>query len=169
MRVPKKLAAILIVLILLGAAGIALHLRKPDARKELEARIARDTGAIEQKDLNTLMEGVAPNVTFKNLEGKVYDYKAIEENYRKSFDQFASLKVNSTLETLTQDGDKATIEISQTVSGRLRSKKNKTHKVVDTSRTRNVMLRTEQGWKVQSGEVLSRTVTVDGKPFALPH
>ena len=138
------------------------------ARHELEAKLARETKALERRDAETILNGILPDATVTDLRGKVRTHADIEKNLRLNMAGFSAIQAESKIDTLTLHGDSATETVTLVLNGTYRDRQNRSHTVTETNTSRVVLRRTQQGWKTASSTVLSESLSLDGKNRPLP-
>ena len=126
---------------------------------ELDALHLRASASYRAKDLHAFMDVFAPNLRFKQPDGRTIDR---EQLARDVGPQLASLEAADTSyvrESLEVDGNRATEFLTQTASLTLRRFCFFKHKWHITRRGRYVWVRQPNGWRVEEVEVLSERVS----------
>lgn len=164
-NVVRRLALAFAALLLVAHHGFA---DDGHTRKEIEAVYAKRVTAIREKNFKLLKSHETDDYSEKSTDGTIQNrqqadaeadhlFAIIEEVYEYS------LKIDRIEES--QATSAVTVEIEDSGRFRFTGPDGKAHEMVGSGRSRDVWVRTSQGWKLKYHEELDSSVKVDGKPI----
>jgi hypothetical protein len=155
---------------------LPVYSRADDAavRKELTALFSRFAAAFKKKDVKTALSFFAPEYSAKEM-GRTVTRADVEKQMNQAMANLKSIESLSwDIQKLTVKGNTATVEARETMNATVVDNlgnlgpKGQTHKIGDVERTRDVFVKTPQGWLLKQSETLSAQVTIDGKKLSTP-
>ena len=135
--------------------------------KELEAVFAKRVQAVKNKDAEAQIAQVSPDYSAEEPNGQTLNYDQIVAYMRRGAEQFVTVgDLSITIESLTLNGNEATVDARQKISRTQRLGDGNTHDVETGVLQREIWVKTKEGWKLKRVDNLrERKILVDGKPF----
>ena len=153
------------------AIGFAGPVTEAEARKGIMAAFDSAVKSFKAKDIKGFMSVYTPDYTSK-ANGKTMSAKEMEAEMKMNMSNTKSVesatlslgKVAVKGEAATAD---ATFSLKATIAdpqGRM-GKPGATHKMGVVEKAREIWVKTKGGWKNKRSDMISETMTLDGKPF----
>ena len=137
-------------------------------RKEIETLYAKRVSAIKEKDFKLLKSHETEDYSEKSKDGTLQNWQQSDAEADQLFAMIEevyeySLKIERFEESRATSA--VTVEIADSGRCRFIGPDGKAHEMVGSGRSRDVWVRTSQGWKLKYHEELDSSVKVDGKPI----
>ena len=157
-------AIMVAVMTLVLATSLSVVLADDQAvRKALDACYASMTKAFQQKDIKAYGAFLADQYELHQPNGKVLTREKFEPGLKRQMDLMTSLTWGHQITKLTVKGDEAEAEVNAKFSGKMKGDDGKEQTLVLDTALRDTWTKTTQGWLLKRGDVLTNTVSVDGK------
>jgi len=164
----NKIAVLLAAAAWLGmlthASSVAAGQSQP--RADIEALYARRDQAFTAKDNSFEKSLWTDDYTSKNKEGKISTRKEAEAESDAAVAMMKEVeKIETKVEEVMEDPNGETtvmISASGSITVTLEGQE---HKVAGESKSRDIWVKTNQGWRIKSHEVLESSRTVDGQKY----
>jgi ketosteroid isomerase-like protein len=161
---PARL--VLAFLVLLVAVGGC----KPNTdkiRAAIQAQINKNLAAQSAHDSTTFWSIYTDDYTYRSYDGQVYSRDDAARGFTESVSQMKiSPETKTTVDSIQVEADTATVVASLHFVRTQMAADSSQHNVVTDGRFREVWMKTEDGWKVNSIEELAgMTTLVDGTPI----
>ena len=156
-----------LVAAVIGCAAVALGNDQTDIR----AVYAKFSGAMKSKNPAAIMGLVMPDFKEIRINGKVIQGKEAEKALRDRFANTTRVDESTyTPDTITVTGNKAIVWSSYKIKAEIVDRdgkmgaKGKKHIMADNGRSREKLVKTAKGWKIQETHPLKQNPTIDGAP-----
>lgn len=147
-----------------GLALVASATVRADDRKDIEAMFAKLDKAISAKDVNTVKTLYVKDMTFTDSGAKMTGVQIVSL-MDQQLKAIPSIKSKHTVESCTVKGNQATVKTSDVTNISGPDPGGKQHTMVSSNISNDVLVKTSAGWVFKSITVLSKKLTMDGKPF----
>lgn len=163
----RSLAAATAVIAIGAIGAISVEARANDAavRKALVAQYAAMNRGAKSKDLNMMLKPLAPELMVTLPGGKTVNRAQTVVMLKQELAVVSSVQQSTTrIDKLSVKGNTAVAMVAEQVVGTVATPDGKTHKLNDSTSSRDTWIRTSSGWLMKSSVTLSEHATLDGKP-----
>jgi ketosteroid isomerase-like protein len=149
---------------LVGLVGISL-IAHADDRKDIDALYSKVGKAMEAKDINGILATGTKDFTYTEA-GKTMTGEQVSAQMKEQFKAVKGpMKSKLTVVSCKITGKTAMVISTDYSEMQVPGQDGKSHKVVTTGKSKDVVVKTDKGWLMKSVNVLSSSMTMDGKPF----
>ncbi len=147
--------------------GYQTSVNNTQLRKEIEDIYAKRNEAIKKKDFDYLKSQESDDYTEKSDDGTIKNRQQADAEADQLFTIVREVKEYSTkVESVKEGKDRNEVVVEISDNGRLTivMPDNKAHEMFGRGRSRDLWVRSQQGWKLKHHEDLGSYVEIDGKP-----
>ena len=165
----KTQRRIILAGLLLATAGTGTAQADTKAdRSEIESDYIRTAKAMQRKDTKELFALMTEDATFKETDGSLTTRPQMEKMMKQMFAAMTYTAITPKVTQWVWQDNAALLNVTTKSAGTMKTPDGKTHSVTYVSKSRDKWVRQAAGWRLQQIEAVSETMTVDGKPVAMP-
>ena len=150
---------------LLFPLALTAHAQKSEEQAIRAAYTTSDT-YFRKKDLSKLMGMLTPDIVYKQSNGTKLDRKGMETTLKTQFGMIQTMdSFKTTVKKISVKGKTAQSETSMEMKGHVKDPQGKMHTISSMSTTRDIWMKTAQGWRIKQIDALTDKSMMDGKPI----
>jgi hypothetical protein len=134
-------------------------MNQPDVTAELDALHRQARNSYEKKDLRAYMDLFAPDLSYKQPNGRVIGRPALAANVASQLASIEAVETTYVRDSLQVDGDQAVEVLTQTAVTTVRYLLFLRRTWFLKRRGKYTWTRTPEGWKIRAVDVLEETVS----------
>jgi hypothetical protein len=124
-------------------------------------RVAQD---LKQNNAKDIFSFETDDFSHKILSGKTLNHQEADAILQQSMNAMKVSDAETTIADFSVEKEQATIVVTQKIVAILKDPKDKEHKLIDVSKSRDSWIKVDGKWKIKFSEDLDDSATIDGNP-----
>jgi ketosteroid isomerase-like protein len=132
--------------------------------RAIEAGYNQFFEALEKKEIESLMSWLTEDFRWKLSDSEILDRRLAESMLQTQLNSFDSATMRATIFALSIQGTEAVVHLREEMSLTAQDASGAAQRMIVTEEYRDTWVRTDAGWKIRYGELLSSRTTIDSQP-----